>query len=261
MPYAFAHPVAVIPLHRLLGRHAVASALAIGSVIPDAWYLLPFLSRHDAHSLAGLLLFCLPAGLFAYAAFHLIFKDPLLALLPRALAGRLHSFTSPGLPPAPWRAVVASIAAGALTHLAWDALTHGGVPILKAVVSTVGTYELRLHQALQHGSTLLGGALLAGWAWQRLRAAQPVAPHEQMSPHARNAIFGLLLSIAAIAGYQVATEIPWSGIQNIRLTLRAAGVTALSTLGLGMLAYCVLWRWHHQRRRLSDSSPRPDAAA
>ena len=80
MPYPFAHPAAILPLAGPMGRFAAPSALAIGSVAPDLWYLVPGLARDDSHSLAGLFWFCLPAGALAYLAFHLLLKQPLLAL-------------------------------------------------------------------------------------------------------------------------------------------------------------------------------------
>jgi len=46
-------------------------------VVPDLWYFVPFADRADSHSLAALFWFCLPAGLAAYALFHLLLKQPL----------------------------------------------------------------------------------------------------------------------------------------------------------------------------------------
>lgn len=225
------------------------SALAIGSVVPDAWYFVPFLTRAGSHSLAGLLLFCLPAGLLAYAAFHLIFKQPLLGLLPQALSSRLRGWMCTGLPAVPWPAVMASVVAGALTHLAWDALTHEGalveaIPLLETVLVTLGTYEVRTYQLLQHASTVLGTALLVRWAWQKLRAA-PAAPSPavHLSASARTIIVALLALVASVAFSVVVLGMsPSSGIDGLRSALRAAAVIAVSVLGLATLAYCVLWR-------------------
>lgn len=228
MPYAFAHPVAVIPLARLLGRFAVPSALVIGSVIPDAWYLLSFVHREDSHSLAGILWFCLPAGLFAYAAFHLIFKQPLLALLPRDLAGKLGAFTCPSLPPVRWHAVLLSLLAGALTHFAWDALTHG--------------YEVGGHQILQHASTLFGTVFVAWWLWKKLRATPVVTATRVMPGPARAAIVAALVLVAAVTFLGAVLTMPSSDIDALRDLLRAASVTAVSAFGLMLVAYCVLWR-------------------
>lgn len=97
MPYPFAHPAAVLPLARPMGRFAVPSALAIGSVLPDLWYIVPLVDRADSHSLAALFWFCLPAGLLSYVLFHRLLKQPLIALL----STRLGRFACAGLPAAP----------------------------------------------------------------------------------------------------------------------------------------------------------------
>ena len=52
-------------------------------MIPDVWYLVPLLAREHTHELPDALLYCIPAGLLAYAAFHLIFKQPLIGAIDR----------------------------------------------------------------------------------------------------------------------------------------------------------------------------------
>jgi hypothetical protein len=265
MPYAFAHPAAVLALPRVLGGHAVPSALAIGSVIPDAWYFLPFLGRDDSHSLAGLLLFCLPAGWFVYAAFHLIFKQPLLALLPPALGVRLGRWTRSGLPAAHWRAVLVSLSAGALTHYAWDAFTHPGIVVaalqLDQVVR-VGPYVLKAHQVLQHASTLFGGALLAAWLACKLRAATPASEVYLPSFKARWAIGAALAAVSISAFCSVLLSVSGADLHpsGTRSLFRAAAVTAVSVLGFAFLAYCVLWRLICARGATSRRASRAPAA-
>jgi|SRR5688572_12833116 hypothetical protein len=266
MPYAFAHPAAVLVLPRVLGGHAVPSALAIGSVIPDAWYFLPFLGRDDSHSLAGLLLFCLPAGWFVYAAFHLILKRPLLALLTPALGARLARWTRPGLPAAHWRAVAVSLTAGALTHYAWDAFTHPGMVVaalhLDQVVGRVGPYPLHVHQVLQHASTLLGGAFLAGWLACKLRAVTPASADPALPAGARRAIGASLAAVAIGAFCAVLLSVSGSELHpsGTRSLFRAAAVTAVSALGLALLAYCVLWRLISSRGAASRRASRAPAS-
>jgi len=256
MPYAFAHPLAVIPLHRLLGRSSVPSALVIGSVIPDAWYFIPSLTRADSHSPHGLLLFCLPAGLVAYAAFHLLFKLPLLALLPPALAGRLRAWTVRGLPATSWPALLVSLAAGALTHLAWDAFTHDGAvsrafPVLEMAVFDLAGYEVPLQQFLQHASTLLGAGFLAWWVSRKLRATVAPAYAGAIAGPARIALLALFFAVplAVFAGVLLASPLSpaASGLGDLRRLARAGGVTALSMLGIFMAAYCVIWRFLQRR--------------
>jgi len=132
VPYPFAHPAAVLPLIRPMGRFGVTSALVIGSMVPDAWYLVPGLARADSHSAAGLFWFCLPVGFLMYICYHLLRR------------GRL--------PKAPWHAVLVSLLVGALTHLGWDALAH--------------SYAWQGINVLQHASTVLGTAFIVWWCYR-----------------------------------------------------------------------------------------------
>ena len=231
----FAHPAAVVPVAKLLGARAVPSALAIGSMIPDAWYLVPFVERDEAHSVAGALLFCLPVGLAAYAAFHLIFKQPLLALAPRRLGGRLAAWASPGLPALPWGWVLLSLTAGIATHLAWDAFTHAGhVAIVHERV-----FGVRLYRVLQHASTLLGGAFLFWWIRRRLAATAPAPEPRGIGGRTRAGMLALLGFVPAIAFGAVLYTLDG---EPLRAALRAAGVTAFCAFGLVAVLYAIAWK-------------------
>src|SRR5688500_15267572 len=118
-----------------MGRFGVTSALVIGSMVPDAWYLVPGLARADSHSAAGLLWFCLPLGFLMYISYHLLWR------------GRL--------PKAPWHAVLVSLLVGALTHLGWDALAH--------------SYAWQGINVLQHARTVLGTAFIVWWCYLGVR--------------------------------------------------------------------------------------------
>lgn len=248
MPYAFAHPAAVVPLARMLGARAVPSALAIGSMIPDAWYLVPGLDRDSSHELAGVLLVCLPAGAFAYVAFHLLYKQPLLALLPSALARRLAAFTCPGLPKAGAWPVLLSLMLGIFTHLVWDAFTHEGhltelaLPFLEYRL----TQDVPLHRALQHASTLAGSVILLLWLRRKLSLVAPQAEAPVLLPRARIAVLAAMVLVPAAAFLSV-----WSAVDGValRIALRASGVTAVCALGLVVLLFCIAWRrWLHRSR-------------
>jgi hypothetical protein len=182
MPFTLAHPAAVVPLARLLGKHAVLSALVIGSMTPDFAYLVPGLTRGPSHSLGGLFWFCLPMGLALYLVFHLVLKRPLAATLPRRLREAVAPVVArtPGLPPARGLTVVLCLLLGALTHITWDLFTHPGpivraFPLLAENLATVGWYRVYGYKVLQHSSTLLGLALLARWtrAWVREGSGRP----------------------------------------------------------------------------------------
>lgn len=212
------------------------SALAIGAMIPDAWYIVPLLEREHGHELPGALLFCVPAGLLAYAAFHLIFKQPLLALAPRRLAERLAPWTTPGMPRARWHRVLLSLLAGIATHLAWDAFTHAGY---FAILETTVAGGLRLHQVLQHASTLLGTWFLATWIRRKLRATQPIATLCVLDERLRYAVMAAMAGVPAAAFFLALRTFE---AEPAPLAVRAAGVTALSAFGLLALFFSVGWK-------------------
>jgi hypothetical protein len=223
MPYPFAHPAAVIPLARL----GVPSALVIGSIVPDLWYFIPLVERAQSHSLAGLVLFCLPLGLALYLLFHLLLKQPLIELL----SPRLAAFACPGLPPARWRAVLLSLLAGALTHLAWDALAHANDHVPG-------------HNWAQHASTLLGSAVIAAWLWPRLRRAP--ARSSALAPAQRVAVFAMLAGAAALA---VTLSAAWPGLElaELKRFLRTGAVAAAQASGLAIITYALVWRLRKKR--------------
>ena len=224
MPYTFAHPAAVLPLARPMGRFAVPSALAIGSMVPDLWYFVPYVARADSHSLAALAWFCIPAGLLSYLAFHLLLKEPLIALL----SPRLRAFTCSGLPAVPWHSVAISLAVGALTHIAWDALTH-----------------IEGQSWLQHASTALGVGLLVRWAWPRLKRA-PAAP-AAFAPFVRACILALLAAAMGLAALASADVWPALDYAALRHLLRTAGVGAFEGLGAALFVYSVVWQLRARR--------------
>lgn len=250
MPYAFAHPAAVVPLAKLLGHRAVPSALAIGSMVPDLWYLVPLAEREHSHAGFHAIGFCLLAGLIVYVAFHLVFKEPMLALLPRSCAARLAAWTSTGLPAVRWRWVLLGLLAGIVTHLAWDALTHSGHFSFVEAVLFPG---VPVYRALQHASTMLGSAFLLWWCWRTLRARPPAdAPQAPRGLRIATVAAMVILPAAAFVGAVDAFDgMSW------RTALRAGAVMAVSTFGLVALSFCLAWRLNPRLR----APPRPPAQA
>jgi hypothetical protein len=224
MPYPFAHPAAVIPLAPLMGRLAVPSALAIGSVVPDLWYFAPVVTRAQSHGAAGLLWFCLPLGVLVYALFHLVLKEPLIALL----SPRLEAFAGRGLPRVPWHAVVLSLLAGAATHQIWDALTHSN------------DYALHGYNWAQHASTALGTLLLAWWGWRRLRGVPARPP--TLSLRSRMCIWILLTAVMAGAALAGAVD-----TGSLRTLVRSSGIAALQAAAVAIFVYCAAWHLRTKR--------------
>jgi len=228
VPYPFAHPAAVLPLAAVMGPLAVPSALAIGSILPDLWYFVPLASRDESHSIPALFWFCLPLGTAAYLLFHLLLKQPLIALL----SPRLGAFACAGLPRVPWYGVVASLLVGALTHIAWDVLVHSPD-----------------HGWLQHASTALGSALLAWWLWRKLRRAPVPAGVPGLSPAMRACVALAALAVTALAAVWTADVWPAFDRATLRHLLRTAGLTGLEALAAALFCYCAIWQLRAARRR------------
>jgi hypothetical protein len=204
---------------RPMGRFAVPSALAIGSVVPDLWYFVPTLDRSDTHVGGALFWFCPPVGLAAYLLFHLLLKQPLIALVSPRLAG----FTPRSLPAVPWHAVIVSLLVGAATHMVWDGLTHFDSP-----------------KWPQHASTLAGSAILALWLWRKLRHAPP-AP-ALLRPLARLCVAVLLAGVMAVCALWAADVAPAFDLVTLRTLLRTAGLAAVQGLGVALFIYCLAFR-------------------
>ena len=219
MPYPFAHPAAVLPL----ARFGVPSALAIGSVAPDLWYLVPLVDRAETHALAGLFWFCLPAGVALYLLFHLVLKEPLIALL----SPRLSAFACRGLPARSWTAVILSLASGIATHFIWDAPTHANTP--RPSVNW-----------LQHANTAVGSAVLAWWIWRKLRSVPARTP--RLSLAARLGAFAAFVGVGLLWTLGSAEISPAFDLVGTRHLLRNAGISALQGFSLALVVYCFVFR-------------------
>lgn len=261
MPFMLIHPAAALPLYRRLGRYGVLSALIIGSLTPDMHYFLPLaVSRDAAHSVSGLVWFCWPVGIALYLLYHLLLKQPLALLLPRAIATRVAPWLRPGhLPEASWRAVLLSLLAGAMTHIAWDAFTHrhgpvvAALPVLRSVWFTLENYPLAGYAVLQQASNVVGFAVLATWSWRCLRSlpSQPIASILSVGQRAL-ILSGVLIASAGFAAISIhgAAAMPTES-RVLHNTFKQAALAAMSSTALALLAYCLLWHIRSKLRRIS----------
>ena len=173
MPFTVSHVVAILPLAR---SPLVPSALAIGTMVPDAPLFVPISDRNFTHGATGIVTFDLGVGLLAVAVFHGLLKLPLIALAPEWFRARLtapaRAFT--------WRSfgwVVPSLVMGTLTHVAWDSFTHRTGPTTEAfpILTEPLIGSLPAYNVAQETSGVLGLLILAAWFWLWLRKA-PVSP-------------------------------------------------------------------------------------
>lgn len=253
MPFTFAHPAAAVPLYRLAPDRLVLSALVIGSMTPDFHYFLPFdILRSDSHSLPAVLWFCLPLGMVLYLLFHLILKAPLAALLPAAMRTKLPLKDLLGLPRVSGLAIVISLLLGALTHIVWDSFTHGtgfGVrhlPMLATHLFAVGQYHVTVYKLLQHGSTVLGGGLLAWWCygWYKTAPLQPKNMPARFSAVQRIAILGAFLAVPLFVGLLVATSEAQHAYRPYPLQdfVSDVVIAGISTFHVLLVGYSLIWQ-------------------
>ena len=236
------------------------SALVVGSLAPDFRYFLNLAPRsHFGHSFKGIFIVCLPVGLAVLWVFQKLMKLPLISLAPRSQQQRLAALAKPFC----WGGVgrfaliVASLLVGAISHLAWDAFTHDrglvvrNVPDFRMPLEEFGTHR-PLYNVLQHGSTLLGLALLVFWYWRWFKRTppQPVPLYLQMSIGMKRWIVGSILalsaSLAAVYAYVYSYH-----LASLGLFVGAFVVTCMSLIYILALGFS-LW-WHRMDARSATS--------
>lgn len=241
MPYVFAHPAVALPLYGCMGRFGILSALVIGTLVPDLWYLAPsFLNRDASHSGPGLLLFCLPVGMCLYVLFHRLLKQPLLALLRRPPVANLdNQVETTGQKPSRL-AVPVSLMAGSASHILWDAFTHEdgfvveSLAYLRLRLATFGDYELFAYSALQHLSTALGVAVVVFWLRRHFRITIAATVD-------RRWLAGIAVA-AAISFLAAGLRAAFDGnLPAIRDLAREVFSLGLQSFAVSLLVYALLW--------------------
>jgi hypothetical protein len=177
MPWTFAHPAAVLPIRRFSGPGRLSfAALVIGSMSPDFLY---YVGRFDlanfTHTPIGVLLVCLPAGLFVLSVAQWL-REPIAQILPQPHREVLLAHSA--LPLFTLRSLglaAASLLLGAATHVLWDAFTHEGrffvthIEFLRVSLFVAFNREFHVFNIIQHASTVLGVTLLAGAYYRHAR--------------------------------------------------------------------------------------------
>jgi hypothetical protein len=250
MPFTLAHPAAIIPIHKAFGSRTSLSALVIGSMMPDLAYFVRLgVSAQTSHSLRGIFLFCIPAGLIVFALFHLLLKRPAAALLPARMLSRLSpkSLAAPEVSGALLLSVILSLGLGAFTHIAWDAFTHANtfmvdrLDFLRTVIVFIGGYKLYVYKILQHLSSLIGLAVLALWIFRwanAVPASGQVAQVEHLPLKSRvTAIAGILVIALTCAVVNSATR--WTaGIEHMVMDAVVGGLVGTA---LSVSVFCIGW--------------------
>lgn len=241
VPFTISHAAAALPLRRFGKFRLPLAALMIGSMSPDYAYFLPLgFDRVETHSIAGLFIFCWPASLGLWLLFVRVLEPPTMTLLPENWRSRFPS-SSPEITLRVLGLASVAVLLGALTHLVWDAFTHGrtvvtqAIPALKSVAFHIDGRRIRWFFLLQLLSSVFGILALALWAWRqppgRYPRPQPKTPLSNgMRLRAVLAIIGLS-SALAMAGYLANSELHFRGRV---FHLLVGGMTGL------VLAWCAI---------------------
>ncbi|WP_232662746.1 DUF4184 family protein [Pseudonocardia sp. TRM90224] len=251
MPFTLAHPAAVLPLRRWL----CLPALVAGSVAPDVASYLPVPGGLGAtHTLTAAVSLDVVLGAVVLVAF-VVARGPLIAVAPAGLRARLGG--------APWwvgnrglggaAVVVVSIAAGAITHVLWDMVTHARSPLVRAwpwlratVVGPHTVYNVIGYVSAVGGLVIIG-VTVAGWYRRTPPTARGVSPTRQR----RLLVVALVLAGAAGAAAALTAPEAWiTGYDVVRHTLIGTTRGALVVLG----GYALLWHaatWGRRRTTVS----------
>jgi hypothetical protein len=203
MPFTVSHAAAVLPLQRF--ARLPLSALMVGSMAPDFGYFFSNdASRALTHSVAGLVIFALPAGLCVWL-FYIAFLEKATITL---LSDRWHTrfaHTDSITPPLVARACVA-ILLGAATHLLWDAFTHRGTFATDAFPALLGPTPgigwMPMYHFLHGLSSVVGLVLLVHWAQglHRKPARSLIRPYD-IAERTRSRANWFLLASSVLMGF------------------------------------------------------------
>jgi hypothetical protein len=244
VPFTPAHAAAALPFRR---SRLVPSALVIGTFAPDFEYLLRFAPRgRFGHTPLGAVVFTLPLALLVLWMFHSFVKQPAAMLLPEAFRRRLpdasDKFRFGGNPR--FLLIIFSILVGIATHLLWDSFTHPNTwpyrhwAILSQPFTLPIAGEMPLYKILQHGSTVVGLAIVAAWLliWYRTTPPSTLLTKPLSSPR-KAIVIALMMTIALVGAGLRALAGMSSRHFGFKHFVAHAVVTALALTWWQLLAY------------------------
>jgi hypothetical protein len=175
-----AHAAAVLPLLPLSRWGLPPAALVVGACAPDLAYVLEMDLSSLSHTVPGLFLFCLPAGLVALVWLEVLVLPALRRALPEVGGVQWGRFLrTRGLPDTVrgWALTAVAVVLGAATHLLWDGFTHRQLWPAEALYPHVfvplGRRNLPLARVVQHASSLVGSLVVLGYLARRYRHLPP----------------------------------------------------------------------------------------
>jgi len=248
VPFTLSHPALVLPLGRrplaVLGTLALP-ALVAGSMSPDVPYYtpLPQTMRPWTHSWVGAFTVDVLLAV-VLLAFGVFVAAPVAALLAPRAGEIVGGWTASAWPAARSARAVgvwyAALAVGGLSHVLWDAFTHGEgqvvqvVPSLRDVVAGQPLYEW-----LQLLSSVVGGAVVLVVLVRACRA-EPDDGTGVPDPRRLSLVAGVVVTATVVGGLMRPALSQWSWFTV--LTGAGAGLV------VAVLAYASWARWSERVR-------------
>ena len=211
------------------------SALVVGTFAPDFEYFLRMAPRGGfGHSLLGVFALTLPLEL------------PAVQLLPDGLRRRLQGH----LEPFRWSgarrilAIGGSMLLGIGTHVVWDWFTHlgswlyGRWAFLRECVRLPGLGWVPHYKLLQHGSTVVGLAVLGVWFVGWYRGAEVSLDVRPLSSARRWVMLGLLMAFAVVGA---AVRVFVFGRGSLAGVVGQAVCAFVAMAWWGLVGYGVFW--------------------
>jgi Domain of unknown function (DUF4184) len=267
MPFTISHTAVVLPFSRWLARWQILSAATIGAMVPDFRIFFPGMPRVETHSMAALITFCLPVGLITYWLFQGLIKTPIIEVLPEGPYARWRRFAAQANIQSmrQWLLAAVGVLGGALTHLIWDAFTHGdgrGVrmfPVLDDTLIDVGGRHIPAMYVLQDLGSLIGlGAVLVMMGYGLRRGSRAAVPNRLVA--SRERLFWLLI-YALAAAILTAVFYIWARLgqpPSRSIILQASSIAVASLRGLAAALVGVSLLLDLRLRQLHQRSSGPD---
>lgn len=243
MPLTFpSHLAPVLPLKRWRPHWFDGVALATGAVAPDVGYLFTG-TRLDpglrTHTLGGVLWWCLPVAL----AYAWIVRRVIAGIAVHLPLGRLFDWRGYAALSAvrhPWQVTTCSALIGAVSHVAWDRLTHTErLPRLLGVADFHSATGLYWWQVADVVGSLGGAVVVLALAVRAARAGEIVDGVPPPAPPARPGVFWAVALPVTALGCLVLPGLPAAGVAapaGVRL-LHLAAVALIAGAGaVGALA-------------------------
>ncbi|WP_228183043.1 DUF4184 family protein [Streptomyces anulatus] len=217
MPFTLSHAAAVLPAIRRNGTARwplLPSALVAGSFAPDITYfadtVVPGAMAFGSftHTFLGVVTVNVAIAAVLVTVWVLL-REPLAALLPVRVRGRVHAFvrgqrwTRSSFGPSAWLWFAVSGALGAGTHVVWDAFTHHsrwGTELVPVLSRSVGGFPV--YQFVQYGSSALALVVIGWFAVTGLRLVSAAPAPEEVPVLGRRERWGALglLGLCVLVG-------------------------------------------------------------